>query len=207
MSQAGAAVPPRHHFGVAQLVVDQGVPVAEVAARFRCSRPTVRCWADRYRAGEPMTDRSSRLRFSPRKTSSEVTRRIVSLRLRNRLGPAQLAALCGFAPSTAHRVLVRCRPNRLSYCDRATGEPVRRYEHPQPGDLLRVYVKKLGQIPDGGGWRFVARPQGHRNRTTTPGKARTCHRNPKMGHACSATTAPAMSPESGMTSAENWTSP
>jgi hypothetical protein len=50
----------------------------------------------------------------------------VSLRLRKRLGPVQLAALTGVAPSTAHRVLVRCRLNRLSHVDRATGEPVRR---------------------------------------------------------------------------------
>jgi hypothetical protein len=27
------------------------------------------------------------------------------------------------APSTAHRVLVRCRLNRIAHVDRATGEP------------------------------------------------------------------------------------
>ena len=65
----------------------------------------------------------------PAKTDVTTTRRIVSLRLRKRVGPVQLAAATGVAPATAHRVLVRCGLNRLSHVDRATGEPVRRYEH------------------------------------------------------------------------------
>jgi transposase InsO family protein len=80
-------------------------------------------------------------------------------------------------------VLVRCRINRLSHVDRATGEPVRRYEHPHPGDLLHVDVKKLGNVPDGGGWRFVGRAQGRRNRAATSGKPRNRHHNPQMGTA------------------------
>ena len=87
----------------------------------------------------------------------------------------------GLAPSTVHAVLVRCRINRLSHVDRATGEPIRRYEHERPGDLLHVDVKKLGNIPDGGGWRFVGRQQGDRNRSATPDKPKNSHRNPQMG--------------------------
>ncbi len=110
-------------------------------------------------------------------------RKIVHLRWKQRLGPVEIAARVGCAPSTAHRVLVRCRINRLAHVDRATGEPVRRYEHPHPGDLLHVDVKKLGNIPDGGGWRFVGRARGDRNRAATPGKPRNRHHNPKMGTA------------------------
>jgi transposase InsO family protein len=164
-------------------VIDQCVPIAEVAARFQCSWPTVKRWAERYRAGQPMTDRSSRPRTSPAKTCPATTKRIVSLRLRKRLGPVQLAALTGVAPSTAHQVLIRCRLNRLTHVDRATGEPVRRYEHPHPGAMIHVDVKKLGNIPDGGGWRFVGRFQGDKNRSATPGKTKNAHYNPKMGHA------------------------
>ena len=80
-------------------------------------------------------------------------------------------------------MLVRCRLNRLTHVDRATGEPVRRYEHDQPGSLLHVDVKKLGNIPDGGGWRYVGRTQGNRNRNTTPGKPRNSRRAPNMGTA------------------------
>ena len=82
-----------------------------------------------------------------------------------------------------HRVLVRCRLNRLAHVDRATGEPVRRYEHPHPGAMLHVDVKKLGNIPDGGGWRYVGRSQGRRNRAATPDKPKNAYSNPKMGHA------------------------
>jgi transposase InsO family protein len=80
-----------------------------------------------------------------------------------------------------HAVLVRCRLNRLSHLDRVTGEPIRRYEHPHPGAMLHVDVKKLGQVPDGGGWRYVGRQQGDRNRAATAGKPRNVHRKPKMG--------------------------
>lgn len=183
MVHANAALTPRARLTVARLVVDQMVPIAEVAARFQCSWPTVKRWADRYAAGHSMQDRSSRPRRMPAKTDAATTRRIVSLRLRKRLGPVQLAALTGVAPSTAHRVLTRCGLNRLTHVDRATGEPVRRYEHDQPGALLHVDVKKFGNIPDGGGWRFVGRAQGERNRSATPGKPRSKHHGPKMGHA------------------------
>jgi len=182
VSHANAALTPRARLKVARLVIDQGVPIAEVAARFQVSWPTVKRWSVCYAAGEPMGDRSSRPRSMPGKTSPAVTKRIVSLRMRHRLGPVQLAPLVGVAPSTVHRVLSRCRINRLSYVDRATGEVVRRYEHPHPGAMLHVDVKKYGNIPDGGGWRFVGRAQGLRNRSATPDKPRNRHHNPKMGH-------------------------
>jgi transposase InsO family protein len=80
-------------------------------------------------------------------------------------------------------VLVRCRLNRLSHVDRATGEPIRRYEHDHPGSLLHVDVKKLGNVPDGGGWRYVGRAQGRRNKEATPGKSRNQWHQAKMGTA------------------------
>jgi transposase InsO family protein len=130
-----------------------------------------------------MADRSSRPHAMPAKTCPGTTKRIVSLRLRKRLGLVQLAAYVGVAPSTVHRVLARCRLNRLAHVDRATGEPVRRYEHDHPGSMLHVDVKKYGNIPDGGGWRFVGRLHGDRNRAATPGKPKNAHSNPRMGHA------------------------
>ena len=57
-----------------------------------------------------MQDRSSRPYTMQAKTSPQVTKRQVSLRLRLREGPVQLAARCGDTPSTAHQILVRCRP-------------------------------------------------------------------------------------------------
>jgi transposase InsO family protein len=118
-----------------------------------------------------MGDASSRPHRSPNRTPEPVVRKIVHLRWKQRLGPVQIADRVGLAPSTVHAVLVRCRLNRLSHLDRATGEPIRRYEHDHPGSLIHVDVKKLGNIPDGGGWRFTGKQQGDRNRITT--KART----------------------------------
>lgn len=183
MTHANAALTPRHRLKVARLVVDGGYPISEVAARFQVSWPTVKRWADRYLAGESMHDRSSRPKTSPTKTPPAVTKRCVSLRMRLREGPVQLAVRVGVAPSTVHRILRSARLNRLSYVDRATGEPVRRYEHPYPGALVHVDVKKLGNIPDGGGWRYLGRRQGEKNGADTPDKPRSKWRNPKLGYA------------------------
>ena len=185
VSHANAALTPRARLKLARLIVEQNWPIAQAAQRFQVSWPTANRWAERYRAeGEAgMQDRSSRPHHSPRKTPAPVARKIVHLRWKQRLGPVEIAGRVGCAPSTAHQVLVRCRINRLAHLDRATGEPVRRYEHPAPGDLLHVDVKKLGNIPDGGGWRYVGRAQGKRHRAATAGKPRTAWRDPKMGTA------------------------
>ena len=53
------------------------------------------------------------------------------------------------------RVLTSCRLIRLSVRGWVTGEPIRCYEHDRLGLLVHVEVKKLGSIPDGGGWCFV----------------------------------------------------
>jgi transposase-like protein len=90
MSHANAALTPRHRLKVAQLVVDDGYPISEVAARFQVSWPTVKRWADRYSAGESMTDRPSRPHRQPGRTSPAVVRRVLELRWRKRLGPVQL---------------------------------------------------------------------------------------------------------------------
>jgi transposase InsO family protein len=130
-----------------------------------------------------MTDRSSRPHRVANRTPRHVVRRIVHLRWKQRLGPVQIGARVGLAPSTVHAVLVRCRLNRLSHLDRASGEPIRRYEHPHPGAMLHADVKKLGNIPDGGGHRHLGRVRGKRNRAATAGAARSRHRNPLIGTA------------------------
>jgi transposase InsO family protein len=165
--------------------VEKDWSIAYAAAVFNVAWPTAKRWADRYRAEGPagMADRSSRPHRSPRRTPQPTVRKIVHLRWKQRLGPVAIADRVGVAPSTVHRVLVRCRLNRLSHVDRATGEPIRRYEHDHPGSLIHVDVKKLGNIPDGGGWRYVGRAQGDKNRAATPGKPRNRHYNAKMGTA------------------------
>jgi transposase InsO family protein len=73
--------------------------------------------------------------------------------------------------STVHRVLCRYRVNRLDHMDRASGRVIRRYEHAAPGELVHAGIKKLGNIPDGGGHRVTGRAQARRNaRATTPAR-------------------------------------
>ena len=169
MSHANATLTPITRLRLAQLIVDGGWTYASAAKMFMVAPRTAKKWADRYRtegvAG--MADRSSRPHSSPNRTGPEVVRRIVRLRWRHRFGPVQIAGRLEMPTSTVHAVLVRCRINRLSRIDRVTGEPLRRYEHEHPGSLIHVDVTKFGNIPDGGGWRYVGRAQGRHNGEAT----------------------------------------
>jgi len=185
VSHANAALTPRQRLRLARKVVEEGWSLAAAADYFRVSYPTAAKWSKRFLelGPEGMMDRSSRPHSHPNRTPQAVVKKIVHLRIKKRLGAVQIAGRLGMPSSTVHAVLVRCRLNRLSHVDVKTGEPARRYEHETPGALIHVDVKKLGNIPDGGGWRFVGRSQGDRNRASTPGKAKNRHHNPLMRHA------------------------
>lgn len=185
MVHANAVLTPRGRLLLARLIVDEGWPIVRAAEHFHVSWPTAKRWATRYaEMGEAgMGDRSSRPHHSPRRTSQAKVRRIVELRWRHRLSPLAIASRLSMPASTVHAVLVRCRLNRLSHIDIRTGEPIRRYEHDYPGSLIHVDVKKLGNIPTGGGWRFVGRSQGKKNRHLTPAVSRSRHHQPLLGHA------------------------
>jgi hypothetical protein len=177
--RAAFAAQQKAHQEAAQAVESYDQTVTQTAA----AQPA---FAPAPPAPPPNTDSSSNqvgTDSSPNKTNRSTTKWWVSLRMRLREGPVQLAARLGIAPSTVRRILTSARLNRLSRVDRATGEPIRRYEHPHPGALIHVDVKKGGNIPDGGGWRYVGRPQGRKNRAATPGKAKNKWRGPKMGYA------------------------
>lgn len=185
MSHANAALTPRARLRLAQLVVERKWTYAAAAKMFMVAPRTAKKWADRYRAEGPagMSDRTSRPHTSPTKTSPDLVRQIVRLRWRHRLGPVQIAGRLAMPASTVHAVLVRCRINRLSHIDRATGEPIRRYEHPHPGSLIHVDVTKFGNIPDGGGHRYVGRQQGDLNKRATSGLPKGADYKPRTGKA------------------------
>jgi transposase InsO family protein len=183
VSHANAALTPRARARLARLIVEEGWKPSDAAKLFMVSTVTARKWAARWRAEglEGMQDRSSRPHASPTRTSLPVVRQIVQLRWRHRLGPVQIGGRLGLPASTVHAVLVRCHLNRLSRIDRVTGEPLRRYEHDHPGSLIHVDVTKFGNIPDGGGHRFVGRRQGGRNKRATPGLRRGADHRPRTG--------------------------
>ncbi|WTQ56581.1 integrase core domain-containing protein [Streptomyces sp. NBC_00158] len=91
-------------------------------------------------------------------------RHLLRLRREHRIGPLRLAVRCHIAASTAHRILNRHGQPPLAALDRATGEPVRRYERARPGELVHIDVKKLGRIPDGGGHKTLGRAAGSPNK-------------------------------------------
>jgi transposase InsO family protein len=150
---------------VKRVTVD-GWPTATVAEQLGVSRATAYKWIRRYRAeGVPgLEDRSSRPRRSPRRLPDEAAAAIVRARVRRHYGPARLAPLTGHPASTIYGVLRRAGLSRLRDTDRLTGAPVR-YVACHPGALVHQDHKKLGRVPDGGGWRVhgrAARPHpGH----------------------------------------------
>jgi transposase InsO family protein len=182
-THANAALTPLARLRLARLIVDQGWSIPRAAERYDVSWRTAKKWADRYESEghAGMVDRSSAPHRQPNRTPTPVVRKIVHLRWKQRLGPVEIGDRLGMPSSTVHAVLVRCRINRLTHIDRATGEPIRRYEHEYPGDLLHVDVKKLGRVPDGGGWRYVGRKQGNRNRAATPDLPRNKWRHALTG--------------------------
>jgi len=143
-------------------VVVGGWSVATAAEAAGVSRATVYKWVARWRAeGEAgLGDRSSRPARSPRRLDAAVEERILLARRRRRWGPHRISFYLGVPRSTAYKVLVRAGCARLSDLDRPTGTPIR-YVRERPGELVHIDVKKLGRIPDGGGWRVHGRSGHH----------------------------------------------
>ncbi|KAB8156697.1 IS481 family transposase, partial [Streptomyces sp. 3MP-14] len=148
--------------------VCSGRPVAHVAAEMGVSRATAHKWVRRWRAeGEAgLADRPSRPHTTPHRVAAALETRVIALRTARKLGPARIGPILGLPTSTVHRILTRHGLNRLAWLDRPTGQVIRRYERERPGELLHVDVKKLGRIPDGGGWRVHGRQA---SRTTKTG--------------------------------------
>jgi transposase InsO family protein len=171
MPHANAPLTELGRLRLARCVVEDGWPLRRAAERFQVSVTTAARWASRYRLHGPagMVDRSSRPHRSPSRTSARLERRVVQLRTTRGWGPARIGPKLGVAPSTVGKVLRRAGMPRLTDVDLATRQALRRqalrYEHPRPGDLVHVDIKKLGRIPDGGGWKVLGRqnrPNTHR---------------------------------------------
>jgi transposase InsO family protein len=93
-----------------------------------------------------------------------VERRVEAARRLLRAGRDEVAAVTAVPARTVSRILARRGLPPLADCDPITGLPIRagratalRYERAAPGDLLHIDVKKVGRIPDGGGWRVHGR--------------------------------------------------
>lgn len=154
-------------------VCRQRWPVAHAAKAMGVSRQCAHRWAARYRAlGQAgLADRSSRPHLSPTRTSAAVEQQVLQLRQIQRRGPDCLGPELGLPPRTVTRILRRHQVPRLVDCDPLTGQLIRaskaatvRYERDRPGELVHMDVKKVGRIPDGGGWRAHGRSERVRGR-------------------------------------------
>ncbi len=126
-------------------LVDQHLDLDSAAARQGVSVPTARKWLGRFLAeGEAgLMDRSSRPRRSPRSIGPEKALLIVELR-RRWLIQARIAKSVGVSVATVSRILKRAGISQFSQL--MPSEPIVRYEHATPGDLLHIDIKKLGRI-------------------------------------------------------------
>ncbi len=151
-----------------------GRPVAHVAKELGISRTCAHRWLSRYRthgwAG--LEDRSSKPRSCPHATPARVVANVLAQRVEHREGPMNLGRRCGVSARTVSRILARAGVSRLWDLDPVTGNRIRasratdrRYERDAPGDMIHIDVKKLGRIPDGGGWRADPK-QSTRNHST-----------------------------------------
>ena len=126
-------------------IVEEDLTPAQAAVQAGVSSPTARKWLGRYLAGgeSGLKDRSSRPNRSPRSIRPQVALAIVEMR-RRRLTQARIAQQLSVSKSTVGRVLKRAGLSRLSDLD--ASEPIVRYEHERPGDLIHIDTKKLGRI-------------------------------------------------------------
>ena len=146
--------------------VETGRPIAHVAAEAGIARQTLSKWVHRYHiAGEEgLLDRRSTPRHSPHRTPPEVVTRIETLRREHKYSArlivhALAAEGVSISPATVGRWLTRLGLNRLRDLDvsGATNRRRRRIVARYAGQMVHVDVKKIGRIPDGGGWRVHGR--------------------------------------------------
>jgi transposase InsO family protein len=154
MSHPNARLTLRGRLLLCERIELQGWPVHEAAAAAGISRQTASKWLARWRvegrAG--LADRSSRPQRIARRVVGAALRRVVSLRVARRMGPATIAWHAHLAPATVYRTLRRLRLHRLRLLE--PRGPVLRYCWPHAGDLVHLDTKKLGRIGAGGGKRF-----------------------------------------------------
>lgn len=141
-------------------------PIAHVAAEMGISRACASKWVNRWRRhGElGLLDRSSAPHHSPTATPPTVVGQIETWR-RERKWSAQRITheLAGqgipLNRRTVSRHLKRLRLNRRKFLDpggdnnRKPGKVTARW----PDHMVHLDVKKVGRIPDGGGWRIHGR--------------------------------------------------
>jgi transposase InsO family protein len=133
-------------------VLSGQTPEAAARAAGVCPR-TARKWLKRFeqdgKAG--LCDRTSRPRRLRKATPAAVVEEVLALR-RQRLPGKEIAARTGLSAATVSRILQKASLSRARDLD--PPPPPNRYEHPKPGAMIHLDVKKLGRF-SGIGHRII----------------------------------------------------
>lgn len=114
----------------------QGQTVTQISHHFKVARSTVYRWLRRSPQSLPPIPR-----YQPRKVSALVEEQVRLMRVQTGRGPWYIGTQLQMPTSTVYKILCRLCINRRT---KEPAEPIRRYEHSQPGALVHVDVKKLG---------------------------------------------------------------
>ncbi|MFJ1589683.1 IS481 family transposase [Kitasatospora albolonga] len=154
-------------------------PIAHVAAEMGISRACASKWVNRWRRhGENgLHDRSSAPHHSPNATPVRVIAKIETWRRTHKWSAQRIAyelACIGLCTDrrTVTRHLTRLGLGRRRFID-PTGDGNRKpgkIHARWPGHMVHLDVKKVGRIPDGGGWRVHGRNSAQARAT---GRAKT----------------------------------
>ena len=142
---------------MATKVLQGELSLNSAAAEFKLSRQSAAKWVRRFQQGgsAALCDRSSRPHHSPRRTSPDKAALVEQLR-RQRWTGVRIARATRLSRATVSRILTRLHLNSARSLQPAV--PIIRYEHPSPGDLLHVDIKKLARIAKPG-HRLTGNPQ------------------------------------------------
>ena len=134
---------------LAKSVLQGRLSLCEAAAEHRLSRQTAAKWVRRFKtegmAG--LADRSSRPHRLRQPTSPELVARVEAMR-RERWTGARIAQATRLSRATVSRILTRLKLNKTRMLEPQL--PVVRYEHPCPGDMLHLDIKKFARIVKAG---------------------------------------------------------
>ncbi|MFC9035410.1 helix-turn-helix domain-containing protein, partial [Streptomyces arboris] len=159
-------------------------PIAHVAAEMGISRACASKWVNRYRrhGALGLLDRPSTPRAQPRATAPELVARIEEMRRAHKWSAERIVFELGaeglvVSRRTVSRHLLALGLNRRKFIDPNgdTNRELQKITARRPGHMVHIDVKKVGRIPDGGGWR------GHGRGTQQAKAAEQAKRKTKRG--------------------------
>lgn len=141
-------------------------PIAHVAAEMGISRACASKWVNRWlRLGEAgLQDRGSVPQHSPTATPTWVVARIETWRREHKWSAQRITDELASHDVTINRRTVTRHLNRLGLSQRRLLDPNGENNRKPgkivthwPGHMVHLDVKKVGRVPDGGGWRIHSR--------------------------------------------------